>query len=233
MTWHAKPNAFPFWDIDSEESFDNADEIYNMLSGTWTLTAICGMLGNMHSESGMNPWAWQSNTVTFKGGYGLVQFTPARSYTKEDGTISYGYLPNLVEGLEGFGEQYEGYAPNFSVTEQTTGANASDGHAQILAVDANAGGKYSSSGRSCYYADLSSVKTFEQYKQCDDLWIACCGWLIYYEAPKEKGYEVAVSRFSRCEKFWKHFTEDPPKPPEPPYPKRQSEMPLWMYLRKV
>lgn len=231
MTWHAKPSGS--YGIESDESFDNADEIYNMLIGTWSLTAICGMLGNMWSESGMNPWRWQSDTVTFKGGYGLVQFTPARSYTKADGTVSYGYLPNLVEGLEGFGEPFEGYAPNFSVTQQTAGANVSDGHAQVLAIDANAGGKYSSRNRTCDYADLSSVRTFDSYKECEDLWIACCAWLIYYEAPKDKSYSVAQSRFSRCEKFWRHFTEDPPVPPTPPPPLHLAKMPLWMYLRKV
>lgn len=230
MGWSAKPEAFPFWNISSEECLGNADEIYNLLYGEWTLTAICGMLGNMHSESGVNPWCWQNNTVNVHNGYGLVQFTPGQCYINGQGQTKYGYISNTALGITGYGEAYAGYSPNMSVTE-VSGGNVSDGNAQILAVNDNAGGKYSSYNRHCDYADITSVNTFADYKQCEDLWVATVGWLYYYEAPQDKSYQVAQTRFTKALAFWEHFSDDPPVPPRPPKP--TNKMPIWMYLRRV
>jgi hypothetical protein len=48
-----------------------------------TTSAICGILGNMQVESGLNPGRWQSDNVeNLSGGYGLVQWTPATDYFK-------------------------------------------------------------------------------------------------------------------------------------------------------
>lgn len=48
----------------------------------WSLEAICGMLGNMESESTINPGIWQSlNEGNMSGGFGLVQWTPATNFT--------------------------------------------------------------------------------------------------------------------------------------------------------
>ena len=53
-----------------------------LLSRGWTNNAIAGVLGNMQSESGINPGIWQSlNEGNYSGGYGLVQWTPATNYT--------------------------------------------------------------------------------------------------------------------------------------------------------
>ena len=57
----------------------NAQYILNyFLDKGWTKNAICGMLGNMQTESTINPGIWQDlnegNTVN---GFGLVQWTPA------------------------------------------------------------------------------------------------------------------------------------------------------------
>ena len=221
MSWWAKPSGAYL--LESEESYANADEIYTLLGGTWTLTAICGMLGNMWSESGMNPWRWQYDTVTYSGGYGLVQFTPAKD--TDDPMAGY---------IDGFGVQYEGYAPNMSTSTTTTGANVRDGEAQIQAINNNAGGKYTSYKRHCDYADITSVNEFSDYKQCEDLWVATVGWLYYYEAPRDKSYTVAKVRFEQAKKFWEHFTENPPVPPTPPSPVHHyHKMPLYMYLRRL
>ena len=229
MAWVAKTQAFPFWGKESEQCLGNADEIYNMLFGetgqNWTLPALCGMLGNMWHESGINPWCWQSNHVNVHNGYGLVQFTPAQCYY-DGSTPRYGYISG--SGLTGYGAGYAGYAPNMSTTEVT--GNVSDGHAQVLAINDNAGGKYSSYGRSCPYQDLSSVDTYDKYKQCGDLWIATVGWLFFYEAPKDKSITVANARYQTALIYWKHFTELPPIPPIPPY-EDFKKLPLWMYLR--
>ncbi|UMO75890.1 morphogenesis protein [Bacillus phage vB_BsuP-Goe15] len=60
----------------------NAQYILNYLTNNgWTKQAVCGMLGNMQSESTINPGLWQNldegNTSL---GFGLVQWTPASNY---------------------------------------------------------------------------------------------------------------------------------------------------------
>jgi peptidoglycan hydrolase-like protein with peptidoglycan-binding domain len=60
----------------------NAQYILNYLRNKgWTKNAICGMLGNMQTESSINPGIWQSlNEGNLSGGFGLVQWTPATKY---------------------------------------------------------------------------------------------------------------------------------------------------------
>lgn len=61
----------------------NAEYIYGYLNTRgWTKNSICGMLGNMQTESTINPGIWQSLKLNnFSGGFGLVQWTPATKYT--------------------------------------------------------------------------------------------------------------------------------------------------------
>lgn len=57
----------------------------SLLASGWTLNAICGMLGNMQTESRLNPGRWQGDRVggsPNKHGYGLVQWTPYTKYTE-------------------------------------------------------------------------------------------------------------------------------------------------------
>lgn len=47
----------------------------------WTIESICGMLGNIETESNINPALWESmDNGNMDGGYGLVQWTPASKY---------------------------------------------------------------------------------------------------------------------------------------------------------
>lgn len=66
--------------LDQEKT--NATYIYYYLTDKgWTKESIAGLLGNMQSESAINPGRWQSNNVgNLSGGYGLVQWTPATKY---------------------------------------------------------------------------------------------------------------------------------------------------------
>lgn len=65
------------------EMRNNARIIEDYLSNTgWTLNAISALLGNMQSESTINPGIWQSlNEGNMSGGFGLVQWTPATNFT--------------------------------------------------------------------------------------------------------------------------------------------------------
>lgn len=58
----------------------NAIEIYQYLASYgWSINAISAVLGNMQSESGINPGIWES-LIPYGGGYGLVQWTPYSKY---------------------------------------------------------------------------------------------------------------------------------------------------------
>ena len=58
---------------------------FNNMNTGWTLNAVCGMLGNMQSESTINPGIWE-NLTPFWRGYGLVQWTPYTNYANWAGT---------------------------------------------------------------------------------------------------------------------------------------------------
>ena len=65
--------------LSESEMKNNAEYIaWHLLNKGWTLNAIAGMLGNMETESTINPKIWESlDTGNTSGGYGLVQWTPA------------------------------------------------------------------------------------------------------------------------------------------------------------
>ncbi len=47
----------------------------------WTSNAIAAVLGNMQTESTINPWIWEGlKEGNLNGGYGLTQWTPASKY---------------------------------------------------------------------------------------------------------------------------------------------------------
>lgn len=70
--------------LSDSEMKNNAEIVYSyLLEKGWTKNAICGMLGNMQSESGINPGIWQSliEGSGGGGGFGLVQWTPWTNFT--------------------------------------------------------------------------------------------------------------------------------------------------------
>lgn len=72
----------------------NALYIYSYLKHKgWTDNSIAALLGNMQSESAINPGRWQSNRVggdPSGHGYGLVQWTPYTKYTDWCNSNGYG-----------------------------------------------------------------------------------------------------------------------------------------------
>lgn len=65
-----------------EEMKINAEYIAWYLMGKgWTLNAIAGMLGNMQTESTINPGIWQNLAVNVGPAFGLVQWDPYTKYT--------------------------------------------------------------------------------------------------------------------------------------------------------
>lgn len=100
----------------------NALEVHSYLSTRgWTLNAVAGILGNMESESNINPGIWQNlNYGNYSGGYGLVQWTPATNYTDWASANGYGItdpigqLRWINEVTESFGQWIPTSEYNFS-----------------------------------------------------------------------------------------------------------------------
>lgn len=70
--------------LSSAEMQNNATIIKAYLADKgWSLNAIAGMLGNMQTESTINPGIWQSliEGSGGGGGWGLVQWTPWTNFT--------------------------------------------------------------------------------------------------------------------------------------------------------
>ena len=78
MAEYYSKNAF----LTETEMTVNAKYIYGYLTGRgWTPQAVCGMLGNMETESTINPGIWQNlDAGNTSLGYSLVQWTPATKY---------------------------------------------------------------------------------------------------------------------------------------------------------
>lgn len=73
----------------------NARYIWNYLRPKgWSLNAVAGMLGNMETESTINPGIWQNLTESETGGFGLTQWTPAPKYL--DWCSDRGYDPSAM-----------------------------------------------------------------------------------------------------------------------------------------
>lgn len=68
--------------LNQSQMEQNAKYLYSALSNIgFTLNSISAMLGNMQTESSINPGRWQSDIVgNLEDGYGLVQWTPASKY---------------------------------------------------------------------------------------------------------------------------------------------------------
>lgn len=65
--------------LTEQQQWDNAAYIFDFLKARgWSETAICGLMGNMKSESTLNPGLWEGmDEGNSSAGLGLVQWTPA------------------------------------------------------------------------------------------------------------------------------------------------------------
>ena len=76
QTWISK-NAY----LTLGERENNAILVWQYFgSKGWSIEAVSAMLGNMESESTINPGIWES-LAPFVGGYGLTQWTPYTKYS--------------------------------------------------------------------------------------------------------------------------------------------------------
>lgn len=242
MPWHAKPSGGYL--LSSTEGTDNALMMNGFMNQHgYSLPSQAAVIACNAHEGGYNPWRWgldaPPGSVEYQG-YGLFQFTP---YTKYIGS------PTAM--------QLEGYAPNMSVTEVTTGANPSDGWAQMLFMDQTPASDWyypiwrtywNTNPNNAYaltpeeYAHYRAIWrgvmsrwaindgiTQARFKEITNIEDAVFVFLGGFEGPAwPKYYESAVDVARN--QVWGIISGDtPPSPPGPPTLTRKG-MPIWMYL---
>ena len=182
--WYAKPSGA--YAIESNEGKENIIEAWQVCQALgFSKESFCGMMGNSYAESGWNPWRWQNDKYNVSDGYGLFQYTPASGYLNEYGKI------------------YPEFAPNLSTTSVTTGANASDGIAQLKAIE-NSGKYFGNETRTAriigYYADCVNYQTLSNFKTINNIGGATVCWLGYFESPATIDDNVVRNRISYANK---------------------------------
>lgn len=190
--WHAKPSGI--YTRDSIQAHDNAKEIYKLLySLGWTLEAVCGILGNIESESNYNPWRWQRDIILASDSpyidiqsthaYGLFQFDPAGKY---------------IRNARG----YAGYAPNFS----DQAGRVSDGECQVRYINDHAD----------YYPTQTYPMSYDAYKHATLETVPSVGYLArVWFANFERG-TWDEGRATSAEYWFRELQNFDPRPTRPP-----------------
>jgi hypothetical protein len=92
----------------------------------WTKNAVCGMLGNMQTESGIIPDTWQSGMIgNTSVGYGLVQWTPATTLINwcNSQNLDYTQMDSQLKRIQwevDNGQQYYSPSQSFKQFTQST-----------------------------------------------------------------------------------------------------------------
>lgn len=64
------------------EMQNNATIVYSyLIDKGWSKNAVSALLGNLQTESNINPGLWQDRVISEASGFGLVQWTPSTNYT--------------------------------------------------------------------------------------------------------------------------------------------------------
>lgn len=236
MAWYAKPSGG--YTITSTEGNANIIEMNGFFNDKgYTLESQAGIIANCYHESALNPWRWQSDSVSYSAGYGLFQFTPAQ-----------GYFDLRGQGILG-------YAPNESVTAVTPGANPSDGWAQLIVLDDDILGKWTTRCWRPYWSDYEASYgwmrdvilstygngtslTFEQFKNIAEgtggyalnqaITFATFAFLACYEGPLIPNIDVRSQ--TALDVYGILSGDTPPEPPEPVPGFSQHTMPFYLYF---
>lgn len=89
--------------LTTAEMKTNALYIWDYLgSRGWTRNAVAGMLGNMQTESTINPGIWQGLNVNVGPAFGLVQWDPYTKYTEwcEDNGLEPSHMDSALKRIE-------------------------------------------------------------------------------------------------------------------------------------
>lgn len=119
MSWHYRLTTAQYQVLTNEEMQENAVEFYNYFTNRYgnsiTLEAICGMLGNIHLESVMNPGSMSSNDEYDQNtGWGLIQWTPPTDLTNWITSKQYSTWCDGAAQCELIGDEGDGNDPSVS-----------------------------------------------------------------------------------------------------------------------
>lgn len=226
MSWYAKPRGAYYYN--GTEGKSNILEIGSYLStNNYTVEAQSGVIGNVMAESGLNPWRWQSDSVSLTGGYGLFQYTPASGYINLSG------IPN--------------HSPNMSTNQQTSGATPEDAEGQLYVFVNNTLGKWVSTCWRSYW-DTTSYATLYQQRQrilteygdgsrismtqfarINNVWDATFVFLACFEGPLVPNMSA---RFGNAQQAYEILTGSPIPPTPPPGPSYSSKLKIWMMIKQ-
>jgi len=183
----------------------NAQYIYRALTHEgWSLSAICGLLGNMQYESSINPGRWQSDDVgNTSMGYGLVQWTPATKYI------------NWV----GSGKDYSTMDNNLARIEYEVSNNI-----QYIASTS-----YPTPSTFREYT-LSPLNPY--FLACVFAWNYERSWVVLYGTEEEK--EALRQKRGGAANYWYEYLSgvDPGPGPEPPEQKKKKGYNFVLFNRR-
>ena len=106
--------------LTEQEMQNNATYIYYYLSQRgWTMNAVAGMLGNMETESTINPGIWQNLNEGVGPAFGLVQWDPFTKYTNwsEENGLEPSEMDSALKRIEWELENGEQYYPTTDYPE--------------------------------------------------------------------------------------------------------------------
>lgn len=187
--------------LTSAEQENNAGLIYNILSSYgWTLAAVAGALGNMETESSINPGTCQigygipsGSSVYYSGGLGLIQWTSS---------------PNAILWFA-----------------RETSHNWYDGVVQCILLENADNSNITSCGTgnpvwgwiptSSYNISYSQYRAYTGSPED-----AASAFLYNMERPADPSTTVNARR-DNARKWYNYLsgvTPDPPDPPDPPIP---------------
>lgn len=184
--------------LSTEQKQTNAVFIRDyLLAKGWSLTAICGMLGNFDAESQMNPNVYQDWTVKpdiGNYGYGLAQWTPWLGKS--------GY-----EDAESQRHYHGTNSPTFGRWCIDNGREKSEMETQLDYIDLGLGG---------YSKTSAYPETFSDFKTTNKS-VDYCAKLFYVNYERSAAGTWG-DRPSRAESWYSFLTGEAPPPSEPDTP---------------
>ena len=212
--------------LSQSEMQNNAENVLAILNEQlgWSLNAVAGVLGNMQSESTINPGACEeprgiprTGSLYYGGGLGLIQWTDFPAYQQQ-----------FVHPLLWYANQVSGSW--WDGTLQCNLVNLADDFSVTSCGTGQSRWGWLSSGT--YPMSFSDFKVYTGTPED-----AAVIWLYNLERG---GYDTAEIRKSRA-RYWYDYLQgmspEPPSPPPPtpptPTPSKQSKgMPVWMMCRR-
>lgn len=210
LNWYVPSKTGP---LTEEQVQNNAKCFYGYmhLIGGWTLEAVCGALGNIVNESGLNPNRWQNDDPNHSlgnyHGFGLTQWTPwykIVNYLKSKGVWEIDYPAYGKVECDRILEEVE----------------APDNQMQWMSVRVQ-----QHMGVKLTFPEYIKLKKTPEY--CSDC------FLYGYEGPANMGPVISGMRQRSARSFYNQLKNWKPVLPGTLVSTKEDKgkMPLWMMLR--